>query len=264
MDAASYFNSYFSNLSSLEYPKELISLGFLVSTTTDDGQQDSTLLALQPYISFLKATSSYRRITVLQQASQPLGYTQDGRHAYEVQESRRKVLAQCRNALLSSTLMDESWVLWLDVDVIEYSPDLLLNLMRLDKDVVAPNCFRSEHGWLTTRSVPYDRNNWFETTESMAIQRVLDGDEFLFEGYGGDHSTYRQSMADLDSHVHTLVPLDGVGGTFTLVKAVVHRAGINFPTHPVDHAIETEGFAKWAKQEGFSVFGAPNLIVRHA
>ena len=71
-------------------------------------------------------------------------------------------------------------------------------------------------------------------------------------------------MGDLDRNHQSLVALDGVGGTFTLIKAQVHRAGINFPTLPVDHQIETEGLAKWAKREGFGVYGAPFLIVQHA
>ena len=71
-------------------------------------------------------------------------------------------------------------------------------------------------------------------------------------------------MADLEDTSPELVELDGVGGTFTLVKTVVHRSGINFPPSPVDHQIETEGFAKWAKYQGFSVFGAPHLSVYHA
>lgn len=71
-------------------------------------------------------------------------------------------------------------------------------------------------------------------------------------------------MADMDQSSHEAVPLDGVGGTFTLIKAVVHRVGVNFPEQPIDHAIETEGLAKSAKRQGFGVYGAPYLIVRHA
>jgi hypothetical protein len=68
------------------------------------------------------------------------------------------------------------------VDVIEYSQDMLIKLMRLNKDILVPNCFRSEFGWLFSKSTPYDRNNWSETQESLANQRVLDDDEVLFEG----------------------------------------------------------------------------------
>ncbi|KAF9949195.1 Mannan polymerase II complex anp1 subunit [Modicella reniformis] len=264
MDAASYLEKYFEKLSELNYPKELLSLGFLVSTTSKESREDPTLQGLQSHVEDFVNLSSYRRITVIQQASEPHSYTHQNRHGYEAQESRRKILARCRNALLSCALFDEAWVLWLDVDVIDYSPDMLLDLMRLDKDIVAPNCFRSELGWHSSRHVPYDRNNWFETKESLAHQRVLDDDEILFEGYGKAHPTYRQSLADLDPSIGQLVPLDGIGGTFTLVKAAVHRAGVNFPIQPIDHEIETEGLAKWAKREGFGVFGVPYLVVQHA
>ncbi|KAK3810760.1 MAG: Anp1-domain-containing protein [Benniella sp.] len=261
VSAASYLDKYFENLSKLNYPKELLSLGFLVSTTPK-GPPDPTLLALQTHIAPM--ISAYRRITVIQQSSEPRNYTHEGRHAYEAQESRRKILARCRNALLSTALFDESWVLWLDVDVVEYPPNTLLHLMRLDKDIIAPNCFRIETGWFSSSRVPYDRNNWSETKESLASQRVLDEGNVLFEGYGTDHPTYRQSMADMDQNSHQVVPLDGVGGTFTLIKAMVHRVGVNFPVEPIDHEIETEGLAKSAKRQGFGVYGAPYLIVRHA
>ncbi|KAF9172698.1 Polynucleotide 5'-hydroxyl-kinase grc3 [Mortierella sp. AD010] len=248
MDAAPYIDNYFTKLAKLNYPKESISLAFLVSTTTKDGQQDPTVLALESHISSLMDRHLYRRVTLIRQTSKSFNYTREGRHEYEVQTPRREELAYCRNALLSSAMVDESWVLWLDVDVIEYSPNLLVELMKLDKDVIVPNCFRTETDWSSSKSVPYDRNNWLETTESLANQRVMEKDETLFEG---------MSMADLDPNVRKLVPLDGVGGTFTLVKAIVHRSGVNFPIHPVDHQIETEGFAKWAKLLGFSVYGAP-------
>ncbi|KAG0047445.1 Golgi mannosyltransferase complex subunit [Gryganskiella cystojenkinii] len=83
------------------------------------------------------------------------------------------------------------------------------------------------------------------------------------EGYPSEQPTFRQSMADLGDACPELVELDGVGGTFTLVKAVIHLSGITFPLDTVDHQIETEGFAKWAKLQGFTVFGAPHLFVYH-
>jgi hypothetical protein len=64
-------------------------------------------------------------------------------------------------------------------------------------------------------------------------------------------------MVDMPTHNPPLtkVPLDGVGATFTLVKAQVHREGANFPSYPFQHQVETEGFAKMAKAMGFSVYG---------
>ncbi|KAH7051733.1 Anp1-domain-containing protein [Linnemannia elongata] len=266
MDAARYLDNYFQKLGQIDYPADLISLGFLVSTTTEDSSKDPTLLSLQKHIATLRAHPErrYRRITVFHQKSESSPVTHDQRHGYELQATRRKILARCRNSLLMSTLIDESWVLWLDSDVVDYAPDLLFKLIKYDKDIIAPNCFRLESGWFKTKNVPYDRNNWIETKESLANQRALGKEEILFEGYEEEHPTYRQSMADLAGSVRGPIEIDGVGGTFTLVKATVHRAGINFPSLPVDHGIETEGMARWAKREGFGVFGVPHLIVQHA
>ncbi|KAF9925783.1 hypothetical protein FBU30_004489 [Linnemannia zychae] len=281
MNSIAHLDNYFKKLARIEYPADLISIGFLVSTTTEESNQDPTLLALQKHVRALRLhpTRRYRRITVIHQKAEPLNYTHKERHGYELQAARRKTLARCRNTLLSSALVDESWVLWLDSDVIDYPADLLLKLIGYNKDIIVPNCFRSESMWFRKKSVPYDRNNWIETQESLAHQRSMNKDEILFEGklhlrktpalsihnsYGDDHPTYRQSMADLAGTVRGLIEIDGVGGTFTLVRASVHRAGINFPTLPIDHEIETEGMARWAKREGFGVFGVPHLIVQHA
>ncbi|KAG0024411.1 Golgi mannosyltransferase complex subunit [Podila clonocystis] len=261
-DAVPFLEHYFFKLATIDYPKELLSLGFLVSTAPDR-DVDPTLQALEKHTSQLVNSSDYRRITVLQQKSK---FTQryDERHEYDRQTKRRQNLARCRNALVTTALLDESWVLWLDVDVVEYAPTLLLKLMRFNKDIIAPNCFREVQSWLTTKSEPYDRNNWIETTESLAEQQILDDHEILYEGYEDEQPTYRLSMADMDDQSPETVPIDGVGGTFTLVKALVHRSGVGFPTFPVDHQIETEGIAKWAKREGFSVWGAPRHVVIHA
>lgn len=184
MDAARYLDNYFQKLGQIDYPAELISLGFLVSTATEDSSKDPTLLSLQKHIATLRVHPDrrYRRITVFHQKSEPSSVTHDRRHGYEHQAARRKILAQCRNALLMSTLIDESWVLWLDGDVVDYAPDLLPKLIKYNKDIIAPNCFRFESSWFMTKNVPYDRNNWIETKESLANQRALEKEDILFEG----------------------------------------------------------------------------------
>jgi hypothetical protein len=57
--------------------------------------------------------------------------------------------------------------------------------------------------------------------------------------------------------------LDGIGGVSILVKADVHRAGINFPSYSFENQVETEGFAKMAKRAGYEVYGLPNYVVWH-
>jgi hypothetical protein len=47
------------------------------------------------------------------------------RGADGIQVERRRVLARSRNHLLSHALHDEEWVLWLDVDVVAYPPDII-------------------------------------------------------------------------------------------------------------------------------------------
>ncbi|KAI8605871.1 hypothetical protein EDD21DRAFT_400874 [Dissophora ornata] len=49
MDAASHIDNYFEELRRLEYPNELISLGFHVSTTAKNSSQISTLVKQASY-----------------------------------------------------------------------------------------------------------------------------------------------------------------------------------------------------------------------
>lgn len=57
--------------------------------------------------------------------------------------------------------------------------------------------------------------------------------------------------------------LDGVGGCTTLVKADIHRMGAVFPHWPVDHQLETEGFAQLAKKLGARLIGLTDVFVWH-
>jgi len=183
MEAAPFLEGYFQRLAKVDYPKDLISLGFLVSTRTNPSSDDRTLVHLKVILQQLSALGLYRKITLLYQTSKFDHYSHSTRHAYDLQSSRRRVLAECRNTLLSSTLSDESWALWLDVDVIEYSPQLMSQLMAFQKDIIVPNCFRMKGPWWRKKSPrPYDRNNWHETMESLAHQRALSEDDTMFEG----------------------------------------------------------------------------------
>lgn len=70
-------------------------------------------------------------------------------------------------------------------------------------------------------------------------------------------------MGDRHKDPHEMMPLDGIGGVNIVVKADVHRSGINFPCYAFENQAETEGFAKMAKRAGYGVFGLPNYIVWH-
>lgn len=260
-DAEPYLEKYFANIAKFNYPKSHISLAFLVSDTTDN-----TIDALRQKADQINnhwdPRERYHRITILQKDFH-FDLPNDQRHKYEMQEIRRSHLARARNYLLTAALNEEhSWVLWLDVDVTKFDANIITDLQGLDKDVIVPNCLweREDNEFWA-----YDRNNWQETDASRELQKTIDKDYVLVEGYY-EFPTHRYHMVDMPTHLGKLaaVPLDGIGATFTLVKARVHREGANFPTVAYEHQVETEGFAKMAKRMGFEVYGLPGYIVYHA
>lgn len=70
-------------------------------------------------------------------------------------------------------------------------------------------------------------------------------------------------MGDRSKNKDEKIPLDGIGGVNIIVKADVHRSGINFPCYAFENQAETEGFAKMAKRAGYGVYGLPNYVVWH-
>ncbi len=134
-------------------------------------------------------------------------------------------------------------MLWLDVDVIEYPPDVIERLLAAGKRIVTPNCVCRYGG------PSFDRNAW------------------------RDHG--RHHLHDLRDEGE-VVPLDAVGGTMLLVDADVHRDGLIFPAFPYGLAsprirsdnhwlgeIETEGFGVMAADAGVQCWGMPRLEIRH-
>jgi hypothetical protein len=88
----------------------------------------------------------------------------------------------------------------------------------------------------------------------------------LGSGYTKEYDTKRNHMCltgDWRKNKDEEMPLDGVGGVNIIVKADVHRSGINFPCYAFENQAETEGFAKMAKRAGYGVWGLPNYVVWH-
>ncbi|CAO3617406.1 unnamed protein product [Cunninghamella blakesleeana] len=254
-NASPYLKKYFELVDQLDYPKDKITIAFLVSDTTDD-----TVAQLKQQQK--KWKNKYHRFHIYEKDFR-FELPEDQRHQFHLQPLRRSFMARSRNFLLSLALKQEhQWVLWLDVDVVQYSSTILKDLMSVDVDVIVPNCLRlTEDGsfW------GYDKNNWQETETSLDMQKELDHDYVLLEGYN-EFVTNRYLMVDMPTHLGQLnkIPLDGVGATFTLVKADVHREGANFPAFTFQHQVETEGFAKMAKAMGFGVYGLPGYLIYHA
>jgi glycosyltransferase involved in cell wall biosynthesis len=231
-NAVPWLPTYIRLLYGLTYPRQLISLGFLESDSTDGTYQ--VLRRCQP-----KLHRDFRRALMWKRDFAyhvPEGMD---RHEESIQVERRKVLARSRNHLLFHALDDEDWVLWLDVDLLEYPSDIIQTLLATRKEIVHPHCV-IEYGGPT-----FDANAWTE------------------------HGRYHMdSMRGTD-----FVRLDAVGGTMLLIKADLHRDGLIFPpflyglANPVVRTgrgeVETEGLGIMARDMGINCWGMPDLEIRH-
>jgi hypothetical protein len=110
-----------------------------------------------------------------------------------------------------------------------------------------------------------DYNSWIESDKGRRLRATLPPDTVLAEGYKEYDTgrTYLVSMGDWRKNKDEEVELDGIGGVNILVKADVHRSGINFPAYAFENQAETEGFARMAKRAGYQVVGLPNYVVWH-
>jgi hypothetical protein len=130
-DAAHHLDRYVAGLDRLTYPRAALSLGLLESDS-----RDSTFELLSSRLPRLR--ERFRRVTLLQHTfdfHMPPGVP---RWAASHQLKRRTVLARSRNRLLSGALRDEDWVLWLDVDVVDYPPDVIERLLATGRELVTP------------------------------------------------------------------------------------------------------------------------------
>jgi hypothetical protein len=239
--AAEHLARYFQLLSSLDYPKTRVSIGFLEGDSSDGTYDllDARVPALQ---------QEYRRVTLTKWDAGFHMPPEIPRWQPAYQLPRRSILAKARNRLLVAALDDEEWVLWLDVDVEDYPSDVLRRLLDTGKDIVQPHCVQ-EYGGPT-----FDWNAWREKGE-VRMDSLRGGPD--------------------------LVRLDAVGGIMLLVRADLHREGLMFPSflygRPSRYArenspitgyrgpgeIETEGFGIMAKDMGYECWGMPNLEVVH-
>ena len=136
-NAAQHIQRHFKHIVELTYPHELIDLGFLVGDTTDE-----TLAMLTTEADRLQqGEHAVRSIQVItRDFGSQIPQDARGRHGFEVQAPRRKMMARARNYLLYTTLKpDHDWVFWRDVDVEESPPSILEDFMSHDKDVLVPS-----------------------------------------------------------------------------------------------------------------------------
>lgn len=264
-DAAPYLSKYFELIAELTYPHHLIDLAFLVGDSSDD-----TLGVLAMELDRIQKRPDkipFNSATVVEKDfGQHLSQSVEDRHGFEAQGPRRKAMGRARNYLLSAALKPEhSWVYWRDVDIQDSPKKILEDFIAHDRDILVPNIWfhRYENG----RDIEgrFDYNSWVESDKGLKLANSLDKDVVLAEGYK-QYDTGRQHMArmgDWRNDKDEEIELDGIGGVNILVKADVHRSGINFPCYSFENQAETEGFAKMAKRAGYEVIGLPNYVVWH-
>ncbi len=237
--AAAHLDRYFDLLATLSFPAGRLSLGLLEGDSTD-----GTYEQLARQLAALR--ERYRRVTLVRWDAGFQFPAAVARWAAPFQLPRRVVLARARNRLIHAALQDEQWVLWLDVDVIDYPADVIELLLHSGKDIVTPHCVIRPGG------PSFDWNAW------------RDNGRVHLDGLRGQ----------------ALVRLDAVGGTMLLVRADLHREGLVFPAFlygrrspfardpsPYDARgvgeVETEGLALMAKDMGYECWGMPDLEIVH-
>ncbi|GDY43676.1 hypothetical protein SANT12839_045580 [Streptomyces antimycoticus] len=242
-DAAAFLPGYLDRLRTLDYPREAISLGLL-----EGDSRDSTPELLRQLLPGIEG--EFRRVTLVHH---DVGLQLAGaRWEPGIQRRRRSVLAKVRNHLLARALADEEWVLWLDVDVTGYPADLVQRLLGAGKDIVVPHCATAPGG------PTYDLNTFVLKSGAGALnwaQWLRDGILQPPRGFG---RTYLDELRG-----RGLVRVDSVGGTALLVRAELHRDGLNFPSFPYRQLIETEGLAAMALDMGTACWALPDLEVVH-
>ena len=139
-DASAHLPMFFSHLRNFTYPHNLIDLAFLVSDS-----KDNTLQLLVDNMNAIQADEDprqpYGEISIIEKDfGQKVNQDVESRHGFAAQASRRKLMAQARNWLLSAALRPyHSWVYWRDVDVETAPFTILEDLMRHNKDVIVPS-----------------------------------------------------------------------------------------------------------------------------
>lgn len=265
---ARFYQEYWDSLLKLDYPHDLISLGFIIPKTKEGNLAYQALQAQVTKTQSGPKAKRFASVTILRQDTESPLQSQDEaeRHKIENQKARRAAMAKARNSLLFTTLgPTTSWVLWMDADIVEYPPTLIQDLAAYDVPIIAPNCFQRFYNEDKKANDirPYDFNNWVDSQTAQDLGAKMGKDDILLEGYR-EMPTYRSLMAmmyDPNADPGSKVKLDGVGGATLLVKAEVHRDGAMFPAFAFYHLIETEGFAKMASRLNQEAWGLPNYLV---
>ncbi|WP_373480373.1 hypothetical protein [Geminocystis sp.] len=243
-DGEKFLPQYMDNLFTLSYPHDRISLGFLESDSCD-----RTFSYLQDYIS--KLEKEFRKVHLYQRHFNY--YLRKPRWDVSIQYQRRAIMAKSRNILCHQALKEEDWVLWIDVDVKHYPFDIIEKFLETGKDIIVPNCVFEKNGRT------YDLNTFKIKSDAINKDWSVYLVDNIIQPPKGEGRLYLEDLRQYE-----IIEVDGVGGTMLLIKAEIHREGLNFPSFSYKHYIETEGLAMMAKDMGYSCWGLPQLEIIHS
>lgn len=244
-NAQRHLDRYASLLETLSFNAQRLSLAWLEGDSSDQSFQVLEKIRV-------RLSSHFSRISLHRSHHYP-SRTNAERWQRVLQRDRRERLARVRNQLLMKALEDEDWVLWLDVDICDYPADLLEQLLAAGREIVTANC-------LNAFDKPFDLNSYrlkheSRQADSLPGEYMVDG---LYQppiGFGRKYVNHFRGQS--------LIELDAVGATVLLIRADLHRQGLNFPAYPINRLIETEALSLVARNQGVRSWALPQLIVRH-
>lgn len=269
---------FISLINSLNYKKELISIGILCATDAARVDGESFFDELME----LEVDFQFARVTLITENFMGKAF---GRHdsTPSVQRPRRRMIAKARNFALFNSLQDERYVMYIDVDVWRFdNTDMLDRFIRLGRDIIVPRIARLE------QQNDYDLNTWnwpraHPLPEQMELMKQDKWDEAGFVA-GDSAETYhlhdeldRIDKLPQDAPERSLdyaYEVDSVGGAVLFAKSIVYKQGIVFPPLYIVgtewdrlegyDGMETEGLCYMAKALNYKCWGMPNLVAQHA
>ncbi len=188
-----------------------------------------------------------------------LSFTYDERHDPEVQRERRGALAALRNYLMLRSLRDEEHVIWVDADVVEFSPGVVQAMIaaggrRADAGIITAACRQNgmanydRNAWAIDRNVsspsssPSSSSSSSGSSAKASSSPAPPASSILDAVPAADRDQAVATLEDTRAFVDViangtadsdLLPLDSVGGTLLYIRAALVRQGVIFPTFNV-------------------------------
>jgi hypothetical protein len=148
--------------------------------------------------------------------------------------------ANARNAAIQKLLQPHhTHVFWIDTDVVEYSPNIIEQLLELDsKNCISPYVYIED-------------NEWWDFKRFYDISCFIDL----------NNNNFNYCCPYTDNDFLKLKEVLSIG-TCMLINADVYRSGCMYD--PFDPRNEHISFFEQARLKGYKVFASPKIEIRHA